>query len=134
MKRTISGILAMFIAVMALGPANFATHADAADDTVTVRIGDQDFTLVNKTGVEIYAVYVSPHDADEWGEDILGRDTLPNNESVLIKFSRKEKAKNWDLRIEDKKGDSIEWENFDLLEISTIKLYYKNGKATATVE
>lgn len=94
----------------------------------------QDFTLVNKTGVEIHALYVTPHNADEWGEDILGRDTLASGEIFDISFSRSEKAKYWDLRIEDEDGEFIEWEKLDLLEISKVTLYYQNGKATATVE
>lgn len=94
----------------------------------------QDFTLVNKTGVEIHALYVTPHNADEWGEDILGRDTLASDEILDISFSRSEKAQYWDLRIEDEDGEFIEWEKLDLLEISKLTLYYQNGKATATVE
>jgi hypothetical protein len=94
----------------------------------------QDFTLVNKTGVEIHALYVTPHNADEWGEDILGADTLLANETLDISFSRKERAKLWDLRVEDEDGAFIEWENLNLLEISKVTLFYKNGKATAIVE
>ena len=94
----------------------------------------QDFTLVNKTGVEIHAVYISPHDGDDWEEDILGRDTLPEGETVDIKFTRGETAENWDLRIEDNKGNAIEWENLNLLKISKVTLFYENGKARAEVE
>ena len=94
----------------------------------------QDFLLVNKTGIEIYALYVTPHDSDDWGDDILGTDTLARNADIEIVFHRKEKAKMWDLRIEDEDGDFIEWENFNLLKISKITLYYKNRKPTAIVE
>ncbi len=94
----------------------------------------QDFLLVNKTGVEINALYITPHNADEWGDDILGVGTLPDNHESDISFSRTEKAKLWDLRIEDADGEFIEWENLNLLEISKVTLYYKNGKATAVVE
>jgi hypothetical protein len=94
----------------------------------------QDFMLVNQTGVEIDKLYIGPHDQDEWGEDILGQDTLPSGQSVEIKFSRKEKAAMWDLKIEDKQGNSIEWENLNLLEISKITLHYKDGKGTAETE
>ena len=94
----------------------------------------QDFTVVNKTGVEIHALYVTPHNADDWGDDILGADTLERNGVLDITFSRREKAKYWDLRIEDGDGEFIEWENLNLLEISQVTLFYKNGKATATVE
>jgi hypothetical protein len=94
----------------------------------------QDFTLVNETGVEIHKVYVSPHDSNDWEEDILGRDTLPTGQSVDIKFNRTEKAANWDLRVEDSQGNAIEWENLNLLKISKLTLHYKDGKATADTE
>ena len=95
---------------------------------------DQDFLLVNKTGIEIYALYVTPHNSDDWGDDILGADTLAANADIEIVFHRKEKAKLWDLRIEDEDGNFIEWENFNLLKISKVTLFYKNRKPTAIVE
>jgi len=108
----------------AASPAAANTSADAA----------QDFTLVNSTGVEINALYVSPHDADDWEEDILGRDTLPAGQTVNIKFNRDEKAAMWDLRVEDKEGNAIVWENLNLLEISKLTLHYEDGKATAEAQ
>ena len=96
--------------------------------------GDQDFTLVNKTGVEIHALHVSPADANKWGPDILGRDTLEDGQSVEIKFHEDEEAEKWDLRIEDKDGHAIEWEDLNLMKIEKITLHYSDGKATADVE
>jgi hypothetical protein len=96
--------------------------------------GAQDFTLVNATGVEIDKVFIAPHSSDNWEEDILGQDTLPNGDKVDIKFHRAEKAALWDLRIEDKQEHFIEWENLNLLEISKLTLDLKDGKATAQVE
>ena len=92
----------------------------------------QDFTIVNKTGVEIYALYVTPHNSNQWGDDILGVDTLAADGTLDISFARKEKAKFWDLRIEDVDGAFIEWENLNLFQIDTLTLFYKNGKATST--
>ena len=99
-----------------------------------LRAADQDFTLVNSTGVEIHALYVSPADADDWGEDILGKDTLPAGENTEIEFDPEEEAEKWDLRVEDKEGNSIEWNDLDLTEISKVTLFYNSGKATAEVE
>jgi hypothetical protein len=112
-------------AVLALVFATAATSAFA---------GDQDFTLVNKTGVEINSVYIAPHSSDNWEEDVLDEDTLADGEEFDIKFSRKEKTKMWDLRVEDSDGASIEWENLNLLETSKVTLHYKKGKAWADVE
>jgi hypothetical protein len=94
----------------------------------------QDFTLVNETGVEIDKVFISPKDKDDWEEDVLGKDTLPTGQSVDIKFHREETSAEWDLKIEDKQGNSIEWHDLDLLKISKVTLHYKDGKGTADVE
>src|SRR2546423_6477202 len=107
-------------------PANTSANAEQS--------AAQDFTLINKTGVEIHKVYISPHDKDDWEEDILGKDTLPNGDNVDIKFHRSEAAEMWDLRIEDSKGNAIEWENLNLLKISKLTLFYENGKARAEWE
>lgn len=96
--------------------------------------GDQDFTLHNQTGIEIHKLLISPHRADEWGDDILGQDTLSDGESLDIKFKRNEKAAHWDLRIEDKDGNGVTWEDLNLLEISEITLHLKGGKAWADLK
>lgn len=115
----------IWLAALAVGVVVLAQTAVA---------GDQDFTLVNKTGVEIYSVYVSPHDADDWQDDVLDEDTLDDGEQVDITFSRKERTEMWDLRIEDEDGDSLEWENLDLTEVSKVTLHSKKGKNWADVE
>jgi hypothetical protein len=113
---------------------NTNTSNTTSNSSAPTAAGAQDFTLVNKTGVVINKLFVSPHDADDWQEDVLGQDTLGDGESLEIKFNRGEKAAMWDLRIEDTKGNAIEWENLNLLEISKITLHYENGKATAETE
>ena len=160
-KRTLTGgllaalLLALTAACSAPGPAantnNTANTSNAANRAATPASspaatntsnanaaaptsGAQDFTLVNKTGVEIHALHVSPHGSDDWEEDVLGKDTLPDGATLDIKFDRDEKAALWDLRIEDKDGNHIEWENLDLLKISKVTLHYKDGKGTAEVE
>jgi hypothetical protein len=115
-------------------PTNTAPAPASNSNTSTAQQPVQDFTLVNQTGVEIHALYVSPHNVDDWEEDILGRDTLADKERLDITFKRGEKAALWDLRVEDQKGNSIEWENLNLLEISKVTLHYKDGKATAETE
>ena len=115
-------------ATPATSNANNANTSAASDSAA------QDFTLVNETGVEIDKVFISPHDKDDWEEDVLGQDTLPTGQSVDIKFHRSETAAEWDLRIEDKGGHAIEWENLNLLKISKLTLHYKDGKGTAEVE
>lgn len=128
MKRKISRILLVgllsFGAFFLLSAATVKVSAQASED----------ITVVNKTGFEIHALYMTPHNAKEWGADILGVDTLAVNDSVAIVFSRKEKSTLWDLRVEDDEGAFIEWTKLNLLDISSITLYYKNGKATAVFD
>jgi hypothetical protein len=46
----------------------------------------RDFTLRNRSDVDIAYVYVSPSAADEWGDDIMGVDILPAGESIDVTF------------------------------------------------
>ncbi len=112
----------------------FAVAGMALMASSAARAGDQDFTLINKTGVEIHALHVAPHSSDEWGEDILGKDTLADGESLDITFGKRDRAHHWDLRIEDEKGNSLTWENLNLMEISEVVLHFKDGKAWADLK
>ena len=102
--------------------------------SAAVFAGEQDFTLVNHTGVEIHKLYTSPHSSDDWEEDVLGKDTLDDGESIDITFPKREKAAHWDLRVEDEHGNAINFQNLNLKEISEVVLHYKDGKAWADVK
>lgn len=93
-----------------------------------------DFKLVNKSTYVIVELYVSPSDDDEWGEDVLGADVLPNNESVDIEFSRSETTCNWDLKIVDEDEDEVTWTKLNLCTANEITLRYENGKPVATIK
>ena len=115
--------------ILALGVISIFVAA-----TAFARAGKQDFILHNATGVEIHELYVSPHDSDDWQDDVLGKNTLPDGESVKITFDDHEKAVKWDLKVTDGKGHSIEWEDLDLTKISEVTIHYKDGKAWADVK
>ena len=112
----------------------FAVAGLALVAVSTATAGDQDFKLVNRTGVEIHALHVAPHSSDEWGADILGKDTLEDGESLNTTFPNKTRSAHWDIRIEDEKGNSLTWESIDLLEVSEVILHYKDGKAWADLK
>lgn len=118
MKRAILGMVA------AVGFAGVVATAQ----------GKQDFTLVNKTGLTINELYVSPSNDDEWGEDVLGADILKDAAKVDIEFARKEKACKWDLKIVDEDEDDITWEDIDLCQASEITLKYEGKKPTAIIK
>src|ERR1051325_4736843 len=122
MKNLVSRTRAIIALSVIVTFLNFTTFA---------RAGKQDFVLHNETGVEIHEVYVSPVTAGDWEEDVLGKETLPNGESVKITFDDRDKHSHWDLKVTDGKGNSIEWHDLNLVEISEVTLHYKDGKAWA---
>ena len=92
---------------------------------------DLDFKLVNSTGVNIYSIYIAPHDSKDWGDDVMKQDILRDGESVDLQFHPKAKSSIWDLRIEDKDGNSVEWDSLNLSEIETLTIKLVKGKAVA---
>lgn len=98
--------------------------------------GKQDFDLVNKTGYAIDEVYVSPSNASDWQEDVLGQGTLPNGNSIHIRFSRNTNVCKWDVKVVYTDGESAEWDEFDLCETSKITIHYnrKTGETSAEYE
>jgi|GEM_PF-591267 len=69
--------------------------------------GDIRFTIVNRSGQDIWYVYISPVESDYWGSDWLGTDILPNGQSYDFYVS----AGNYDLRVDDSDQNIIttEW-------------------------
>jgi hypothetical protein len=96
--------------------------------------GEQDFTLYNETGVDIYELYVSPASTDAWEEDVLGVDVLESGDSVDISFDRSEDADYWDLMVVDSEGSNIQWYRLKLTEISEVTLSIVGGEGVASVE
>ncbi len=117
----------VFITSIALFFVFFAAKSFAQD-------AKQDFTLVNKTGVVIDQLHITPSDVDEWGEDILGKDVLLSDEECDVTFHPKEKVCLWDMRIADKDDNSITWEDIDLCKYTIITLHWDGKTATATFE
>jgi hypothetical protein len=93
--------------------------------------GKRDFIVHNQTGVEIDSLYVSPHSANDWEEDILGRDTLPNGGSVKINFDDRDKRTHWDLKVSDKNGNALAWYDLNLGDIKELTLRYDAEKHKA---
>ena len=104
--------------------------------TAFARTGKQDFLLHNETGVEVHNLHVSPHSTDDWEEDVLGRDTLADGDSVKITFEDRDKHVHWDLKVTDKDGNSLEWFDLNLIEISELTLHWdaKAGKGWADIK
>jgi hypothetical protein len=98
--------------------------------------GDQDFALVNSTGYPIDKVFVSQVNEKSWGEDIMGKDTLPDGSTVNITFHNSTTACKFDLKVSYSDGSDASWSNLDLCTVSKVTLFWNSQtqQSTATVE
>jgi hypothetical protein len=123
----------MLKAVFATGfAALLAVAAPAVADDAK-----QDFRLVNKTGYELKALYVSPSKSDDWEDDVLGQDTLADGEAVNVHFSPKTHTCKWDLKVTYSDDDSSAvWHNIDLCTVEKITIKYnrKSDETSATFD
>jgi hypothetical protein len=87
-----------------------------------VRAGSQDFTLINKTGVDICHLYISPANSTNWGKDLLGGSVLDQGGNIYVRFSVQPEIW-WDLMIKDQNEHSVYWENLNLSLITQLTLY-----------
>ncbi|AFA46894.1 hypothetical protein [Acetobacterium woodii] len=132
-KKKLLSLLAVFVLslfIFAGCGGSSSTGDSSSSDAATTY--SQDFTIVNDTGIEIYAIYVSPTGETNWGDDILTTDTLPTGNSTEITFDTDVEEQYWDLMIADSTGATVEWSNIDLFSISEITLKIENGSPTAT--
>ena len=81
-----------------------------------------DFKILNKTGHTVVSFNVSPTTDEEWGEDILGKDTLSNGESADITFDRTSSECKWDLKATYDDNDTTEMKAVDLCTVAEVTL------------
>ncbi len=93
-----------------------------------------DFTLVNKTGLVVMELYLSPASENEWGEDVLGDDILDHNEKVDIDFSSAETECAWDMKVVDEDDDEVVWTKLNLCTASEITILYEGKRPTAIIK
>ena len=110
----------------------FALIAGFLSLSGTALASDADFKLVNKTGYQINSIYVSQASSDNWGDDIMGNDAVPNGTTVNVTFPHGGKSCHFDIRVEYDDGDKAEWTNINLCEYEKISLYW-DGKQTRAV-
>lgn len=118
MKRVLFGLCLAVVTAVSLAAAQ----------------GPQDFTLVNKTGLTIDELYISPADDNAWGEDVLGKDVLMHNEKTDIEFHPSTEECIWDMKIVDEDGDEVVWVDVNLCKAHEITLLYQNKKPTAVIK
>ena len=127
-QRRFKALFAVLAIAMML--ASIASAQGVAFVSTAVQ-NKQDFTLHNETGLEIKEVYVSPTEAEDWEEDILGTDTLATGESVDISFTRRHEDM-WDIKVVFRNGKANTWNKLKLSQITDVTISFRNGKPWAT--
>lgn len=84
----------------------FAASASAADYYIDI---------TNKTGYTIVYMYISPGDAKNWEEDVLGKKILRNGATQRVNLNGYNSSI-FDVRLEDEDGDSYTFWNVNVAE------------------
>ena len=89
--------------------------------------GEQDFTIVNKTGMVLKEVYVEADSNEEdWGESVID-EALKSGESVEIAFDGYEDECKFSIMLVDNKGTEYTVEGVDLCKTHVVT-FTKKGK------
>ena len=70
---------------------------------------EKKINIFNGAEYDFYTLYLSPTNANDWEENLLKQETLPNGDTVDVQVSRTEKAEAWDVKVTDKNGNSMTW-------------------------
>ena len=65
------------------------------------------FTLVNASSVNLQELYVSAHEADTWGDDILGVDVLESGAQGTVTIADGKTVCDYDLRFVADGGQEV---------------------------
>ena len=85
--------------------------------------GDQDFTIVNNTGMSLGSMYVAPEsDSKSWGNELFKGKVLPSGNQVEITFSAKNTECEYAIAFKDSEGNEYEIHNVDLCSITELRL------------
>ena len=83
----------LIVALALVASLGMAGHALAMDKKINIFNGAQ---------YDIYTLYLSPTNANDWEENLLKQETLPNGDKVDVEVSRTEKAEAWDVKVTNK--------------------------------
>ncbi len=104
--------------------------------TATIENPALDFTLVNRTGYSIKAVYIGASGTGDWvkEDEVLKGRTFRNGTSLDITFHPRATAEEWDIMVEWSDGSGREeWLALDLTEITKLTLVYDEKRDVTSV-
>ena len=83
---------------------------------------DLAFTLINNSSHDIAEMYLSPHEKDTWGENILTVDAVAAGTQGTISISDGEQVCDYDMRFVTKDGATVE-DTQDLCKLGSFALH-----------
>ncbi len=94
------------------------------------------FDIVNHTGLSLYGIYVTDTDQNNWGNDIIPYDRFENDTVANVSIPVDNQTLcDYDIRITDDNGNSVEFTNVDFCELQTLTLLMdREGNLYYTVE
>ena len=69
--------------------------------------GNLNFKLINKSGFTLQEFYVSSAQRNRWGNDVLGKSTLPSGRSASVNFPVESDDCVYDLKMIFDDGDEL---------------------------
>jgi hypothetical protein len=137
-KRSVVGLTALLLIVLAYSTSG--NYASTALPAVNAPQNEAlDFTIVNKTGYKIKALYIGASGTGDWAkeDEVLKGRSFDNGQALDIVFNPRAKAEKWDIMVTWADGDgSEEWLNLKLTEITKVTLTYdkENDVTKAIIE
>ncbi len=81
------------------------------------------FDIVNHTGLNLYGVYVTDTNQNNWGDDIIPYDRFKDNAKVAVSIPIDDYTLcAYDVRIADDNQNAIEFTNVDFCELHTLTI------------
>ena len=95
---------------------------------------DNNFDLINKTGYTLDKVFVSPHGEKSWGEDIMGKETVKDGETVHITFHPDATHDHYDLKVVYDDKEEVFWENLELPKVNKLTIHWDKATQKTSAE
>lgn len=139
MKKLLALVLAGFMSVGLVACGGDEPEEPVAQDDVTEESSETEesnvievpVTVKNSTGVEFAGLYLSGASLDEWGDNLIDGNPLPDGETKDLVLYVDANNLQWDLLVEDHEGSQITWNGVDITEMSsegfTMDLVWEDG-------
>ena len=88
----------------------------------------------NRTGTDLYGLFLAPTGSGAWGEDLLAGRRLDEGEQLDVTFPWGARAIWWDIRVENREGRAVEWKEIPLRRLRRVTLYFQGGRPVARGE